>query len=59
MANYYIYIDNNLIGEVSGTECAYTAYRRACELADLLGKDCSLVWAETGEVIATTCEEDE
>ena len=59
MANYYIYIGGQLIGEINGTECAYTAYRKACELADLLWKDCSLVWTETGEVVATTAEEED
>ena len=59
MAKYYIYIDGQLIGEIKGIEGAYTAYRRACELVDLLGKDCSLVWAATGEVIETTAEEED
>ena len=50
--NYYIYITNNLIAEVSGVEAAWAAYQKTCELADMLGKTASLVDGETGEVIA-------
>ena len=40
------------IGQVSGCEAAYEAFKKACELAELVGKDCALVDNETGEVIA-------
>lgn len=47
------------IATVSGCEFAYEAYRKACELAELLGKDCALVDAETGEVLASLESEEE
>lgn len=46
------------IGKVSGTEAAYEAYIKACEFAEMVGKDCALMDAETGEIIAEMNEED-
>lgn len=40
------------VGQISGCEAAYEAFKKACELAELVGKDCALVDNETGEVIA-------
>ena len=45
------------IATVGGAEAAYGAYRKACELAELLGKDCSLTDGETGEALAQLEEE--
>ena len=47
---YFIYIENRMIAEVEGDEFAWGAYRKTCELADLLGETASLVDGETGEV---------
>jgi len=47
------------IATVSGCEFAYEIYRKACELAELVGKDCALVDAETGEVLASLEDEEE
>lgn len=40
------------IATVSGCEAAYEAYKKACEFAELVGKDCALFDADTGEIIA-------
>ena len=47
------------IASVSGCEFAYEAYSKACEFAELVGKDCALVDAETGEVLASLEDEEE
>lgn len=48
---------------INGTEAAYAAYRKACELAELIdsGEDAwvDLWWGETGEVVASLRDEDE
>ena len=41
-----------ILGTVSGCEAAYAAFEKACELAEILGKDCALIDCETGEVLA-------
>ena len=46
------------IATVSGCEFAWEAYRKACELAVMVGKDCALIDAVTGELLAQV-EEDE
>ena len=56
---YFIYIENRMIAEVEGDECAWEAYRKTCELADLLGETVSLVDGETGEVIQYSDERDD
>lgn len=48
---FYIYINGNNIGEVSGYEAAWDAYRKAIALCELTGAGCDLVDAETGEAI--------
>ena len=40
------------IATVSGCEFAWEVYNKARELAEMVGKDCALIDAETGEVIA-------
>ena len=59
MATYKIFLNTRPIATVEGTECAYSAYRKACEFAEIVGKTASLVWAETGEVIASSDDEEE
>ena len=49
---YYIYIENRMVAEVEGSEFAWEAYRKTCELADLLGEIASLVDGETGDLLA-------
>lgn len=51
MANYIIYINGNILGNVSGCEAAWDAYRKAVALCELTNAGCDLVDAETGEVI--------
>ena len=43
------------IGTVSGCEVAYEAFRKACEFAELVNKDCVMIDAETGEDMAENC----
>lgn len=56
--NYAIYLGNNCITTVDGTEIAYEAYRKTVELAEMLGKSASLVWVENGEVVACSDDDD-
>lgn len=51
---YYIYIENRMIAEVEGSEAAWVAYHKTCELADLLDETANLVDGETGEVIESS-----
>ena len=51
MANFWIYINGNVIGEIHGYEAAWDAYRKAVALCGLVGAGCDIVDAETGEVI--------
>lgn len=57
--NYAIYLGNNCIATIDGTEIAYEAYRKAVELADMLGICASLVWVDSGEVVACSDDEDD
>ena len=59
MTTYKIFLNTRPIATVEGTECAYSAYRKACEFAEIVGKTASLVWAETGEVIESSDDDDE
>lgn len=54
---FYIYIENRMIAEVDGYEFAWEVYRKAYELADLLGEVANLVDGETGEVIESSDED--
>ena len=51
---YHIYIENRMVAEVEGIDFAWEAYRKTCELADLLGEIANLVDGETGEVIQSS-----
>lgn len=55
---FLIFIGGNQIAEVSGTEIAYEVFRKAADLADLIGEDAYLVNGETGEIIVDTVEDD-
>ena len=35
---FYIYIENRMVAEVEDYEFAWEAYRKTCELADMLGE---------------------
>ena len=54
---FYIYIENRMVAEVEGYEFAWEAYRKTCELADLLCETANLVDGETGEVIESSDED--
>lgn len=57
--NYAIFLGNNCIATISGTENAYEAYRKAVELAEMLDICASLVWVDSGEVVACSDDEDD
>lgn len=57
--NYAIYLGNNCIATIDGTEIAYEAFRKTVELADMLGKNASLVWVDNGEVVASSDDDDD
>ena len=42
---FYIYIENRMVAEVEGYEFAWEVYRKAYELADLLGELLTLLMA--------------
>ena len=54
---YFIYIENRMVAEVEGYEFAWEVYRKAYELADMLGEVANLVDGETGEVIESSDED--
>ena len=54
---FYICIENRMVAEVEGYEFAWEVYRKAYELADLLGEVANLVDGETGEVIESSDED--
>ena len=59
MNTYTIYINNNAIATISGTEACYACYEAAKTIAEMTGKTASLVWDETGEVVADYDPEEE
>ena len=59
MNAYIIYLENNEIATIEGTECAYAVYRKTAEIAEMLGQSARLVWSASGEVVASTDEEED
>lgn len=51
---FMIYIENRMIGEVSGMDFAYEVYAKAAELGEMIGDTAYLVNSETGEIIASS-----
>lgn len=47
------------IATVDGCEAAYAAYRKACELGEMLGRDVALCDTETGEVVACLSDDED
>lgn len=52
MTTYTVYLGTAPIFCGGGTEYAYEVYAKTKELAELIGETVSLVWDETGEVVA-------
>jgi Mn-dependent DtxR family transcriptional regulator len=52
MSTYTIYLGTNPVATVKGTEYAYEVYAKTRELAELLNREASVVWDETGEEVA-------
>lgn len=50
MNTYTIYLNTNPIACIADAAHAYRVYKKACELAELIGKGASLVWDD--EIIA-------
>lgn len=59
MNAYIVYLGIKKIATIEGTECAYAVYRKTAEIAEILGQSASLVWSASGEVIASTDEEED
>ena len=59
MNTYTITHGNAIIATISGTEYAYEIYAKTKELADLTGKDVSLIWDDNAEVVAYYDPEEE
>ena len=57
MRMYYVSI-GGFNFEVLGCEAAYEAFRKACEFADILGLRVDLYDGETGEVLASSDDEE-
>ena len=56
---YTIYLGAAPIACVDGCEAAYVCYEAAKTIAEMVGKDACLVWDETGEIVADTCDWDD
>ena len=52
MNTYSIFLDSFPIACVCGAEAAYTCFEAAKTIGEFAGRNVSLVWDETGEVIA-------
>ena len=52
MSTYTIYLGTNPVATVKGTEYAYEVYDKTKDLAELLGRETSLVWDATVEEVA-------
>lgn len=52
MTTYTIYLGATPIATTDGTEYTYVVWNKTKELADLISSTASLVWDETGEVVA-------
>lgn len=52
--NYHIYIDNQMIAEVSGSEACYVCYEAAKSIAEMTGRVAHIVSGETGEILESS-----
>jgi hypothetical protein len=52
--NYHIYIDNQMIAEVSGSEACYVCYEAAKSIAEMTGRIAHIVSGETGEILESS-----
>lgn len=59
MNTYSIYLRNEWVATVDGMDYAGEVWVKTKELAELLGVFAFMVWDETGELVASTGEEEE
>ena len=52
--SYHIYIDNQMIAEVSGSEACYVCYEAAKSIAEMTGRVAHIVSGETGEILESS-----
>ena len=52
MTTYTIYLGATPIATTDGTEYTYVVWNKTKELANLINSSASLVWDETGDVVA-------
>lgn len=57
--NYYIYLDNQMIAEVSGSEACYVCYEAAKSIAEMTGRVAHIVSGETGEILESSDDWDD
>lgn len=57
--NYYIYLDDLMIAEVSGSEACYVCYESAKSIAEMTGRVAHIVSGETGEILESSESYDE
>lgn len=57
--NYHIYIDNQMIAEVSGSEACYVCYEAAKSIAEMTGRIAHIVSGETGEILESSDDWDD
>lgn len=57
--NYYIYLDNLMIAEVSGSEACYVCYEAAKSIAEMTGRVAHIVSGETGEILESSDDWDD
>lgn len=59
MNTYTIYINNNPIATIGGSDAVYACYEAAKTIAEMTCQTTSLVWDETAEVVAYYDPEEE
>lgn len=52
--NYHIYLDNQMIAEVSGSEACYVCYEAAKSIAEMTDRVAHIVSGETGEILESS-----
>lgn len=57
MAEFSIILNGKIIAEIDGTECAYAVYRKAEEIAEIIGGQVSLKDNTKGKIIADNYED--
>lgn len=57
--HYIVYIANRVVAIIKGAEVAYACYETAKAIAEMTGEVATLVYADNGEVLISSDEDDE